>query len=130
MTGREPDSTQTIAVLEKNTRETVHVRILEYHGRRFIDLRVFSGNGDRPLPTKKGLAFPVEQTPALIEALGRVGETALGTEDDPLTRQYRATMRVNYNRARKQTTALPNRARYSAPADGLTDLSFEAVDYD
>ncbi len=92
MTGREPDSTQTIAVLDKNTRETVHVRILEYHGRRFVDLRVFSKNGDKPLPTKKGLAFPVEQVPALIDALGRVGEAAYGAEDDPLTRQYRATM--------------------------------------
>jgi len=88
----EPDSTQTIAVIEKNARETVHVRILEYHGRRFVDLRVFSGNGDRPLPTKKGLAFPVEQVPALIEALGRVGEIVDGAEDDPLTRQFRATM--------------------------------------
>ena len=92
MTGREPDSTQTIAVLEKNSRETVHVRILEYHGRRFVDLRVFSGSDSRPLPTKKGLGFPVEQVPALIEALGHVGATAYGAEDDPLTRQYRATM--------------------------------------
>ena len=88
----EPDSTQTIAVLEKNTRETVHVRILEYHGRRFVDLRVFSRNGNRPLATKKGLAFPVEQVPALIDALGQVGEAAYGADDDPLTRQYRATM--------------------------------------
>ncbi len=79
-------------MLDKNTRETVHVRILEYHGRRFVDLRVFSRNGDRPLPTKKGLAFPIEQVPALIEALARVGEAAHGAEDDPLTRQYRATM--------------------------------------
>ncbi len=92
MTDHEPDSTQTIAVLEKNTRETVHVRILEYHGRRFVDLRVFGGNVNRPLATKKGLAFPVEQVSALIEALGRVGEVAHGAEDDPLTRQYRATM--------------------------------------
>ncbi len=88
----EPDSTQTVAVLAKNSRETVHVRILEYHGRRFVDLRVFSGNGDKPLATKKGLAFPMEQVPALIDALGRVGEAAYGAEDDPLARQYRATM--------------------------------------
>jgi len=92
MTRSEPDTTETIAVLEKNTRETVHVRILEYHGRRFIDLRVFAENGDRPLPTKKGLALPIEHVPALIEALGRIGEVAYGAEDDPLTRQYRATM--------------------------------------
>ncbi len=92
MTNREPDSTTTIAVLEKNTRQTVHVRILEYHGRRFVDLRVFSGNGNKPLATKKGLAFPVEQVPALIDALGQVGVAAYGAEDDPLTRQFRATM--------------------------------------
>ena len=88
----EPDSTQTLAVLEKNARETVHVRILEYRGRRFVDLRVFSGNGDKPLPTKKGLAFPVEQVPALIAALERVDEAVHGAEDDPLARQYRVTM--------------------------------------
>ena len=92
MTRSKPDSTQTIAVLEKNTRETVHVRILEYHGRPFVDLRVFNGNGNRPLATKKGLAFPVDQVPALIEALERVGEAADGAADDHLTRQYRATM--------------------------------------
>ncbi len=92
MSRHEPDSTQTVAVLEKNARETVHVRILEYHGRRFVDLRVFGGNVNRPLATKKGLAFPVEQVPALIEALEHVGEAAYGAEDDPLTRQFRATM--------------------------------------
>ena len=92
MTRPAPDSTQTIAVLEKNSRETVHVRILEYHGRRFVDLRVFSGSDTRPLPTKKGLVFPVEQLPALIEALEHVREAAHDTEDDALTRQYRATM--------------------------------------
>ena len=92
MTGREPDSTQTIAVLPKNARQSVHVRILEYHGRRFVDLRVFGGSDARPLATKKGLAFPVEQVPVLIEALEHVGEVAQGAEDDPLTRQYRATM--------------------------------------
>ena len=92
MTRSEPDTTETIAVLEKNTRDTVHDRILEYHGRRFIDLRVFSGNGDRPLATKKGVAFRVEQVPALIEALGDVGEAAYGAEDHHLTQQYRATM--------------------------------------
>ena len=92
MSRHEPDSTQTIAVLEKNTRETVHVRIFEYHGRQFVDLRVFSGNGDQPLPTKKGLAFPVEQALALIEALERIGDAVAGAEDDRLTKQYRATM--------------------------------------
>ena len=92
MSRHEPDSTQTIAVLKKNTRETVHVRILEYYGQRFVDLRVFGGSSDRPLATKKGLAFPVEQVPALIEALEHVGDAAYGAEDDPLTRQYRAMM--------------------------------------
>ena len=94
MTRSVPDSTETIAVLEKNSRETVHVRVFDYYGRRFVDLRVFSGSQDKPLPTKKGLAFPVEQVPALIDALGRVGEAEHGAEDDPLTRQYRATMEV------------------------------------
>ncbi len=92
MSRHEPDSTETIAVLETNQRESVHVRILEYPGRQFVDLRVFSGNGDRPLATKKGVAFRVEQVPALIEALGHVGEAAYGAEDHHLTQQYRATM--------------------------------------
>ncbi len=92
MTRSAPDSTETIVVLEKNARENVHCRVLEYHGRRFVDLRVFSGSDTRPLPTKKGLAFPVEQLPALIEALEHVREAAHDADDDPLTRQYRATM--------------------------------------
>ena len=92
MTRAAPDSMQTIAVLEKNSRETVHVRILAYHGKQYVDIRVFSGSDVKPLPTKKGLAFPVEQTATLIEALGRVGEAVYGAEDDPLTRQFRATM--------------------------------------
>ena len=108
MSRHEPDSTQTLAVLDKNTRETVHVRILEYHGRRFVDLRVFSGTGNKPLATKKGLAFPVEQLPALIDALGRVGEAAYGAEDDPLTRQYRATMEGGVQPSDDDCAAEPN----------------------
>ena len=87
MTNHEPDSTQTIAVLEKNTRETVHVRILEYHGRRFVDLRVFSGSGNKQFATKKGLAFPVDQTAALIEALEGVGEAQTLEVDDTAGRE-------------------------------------------
>ena len=109
MSRAEPDSTQTIAVLAKNSREIVHVRILEYRGRRFVDLRVFSGTGDRPLATKKGVAFPIEQVPALIEALGRVGGAAHGAEDDPLTPRYRATMagsQLDEDRAAEPNTIL------------------------
>ncbi len=108
MTNREPDSTLSVAVLPKNVRETVHVRILEYYGQRFVDLRVFSGNDSRPLATKKGLAFPVEQVPALIEALEQVGDAAYGAEDDTLTRQYRATM------AGEEAAALTNAAAEDA----------------
>ncbi len=101
----EPDSTQTLAVLEMNARETVHVRILGYHGNQYVGIRVFSGSQDRPLPTKKGLALPIEHVPARIDALGRVDEASYGAEDDPLTRQYRAMMAG------------------SEPGEGNTDMS-------
>ena len=52
---------QVISRFRKNTREEIQVRIREYQGRRFVDIRIFAGGrGQETVPTKKGVAVPIE----------------------------------------------------------------------
>jgi hypothetical protein len=68
-------STETIvATIQKNASEEVRVRLNEYRGSHFVDLRVFTsfkdGDPERK-PTKKGVALNVSKLDELIEALQR-----------------------------------------------------------
>jgi len=52
-------------------RQTVRVRLTEWNGRRFVDVRLFvapaAGNGDgEPVPTKKGLSLPPDEWRRLL----------------------------------------------------------------
>lgn len=67
----------TIAVIPKNARQEIRVRIGEYRGSRFADVRVFvDPPSDRaPLgrvPTKKGVAIPLGAIPDVVSALRKV----------------------------------------------------------
>lgn len=51
-----------ISKLRKNTREEIQVRIREYQGRRFVDIRIFAGaRGEETVPTQRGVAVPIEK---------------------------------------------------------------------
>ena len=67
------DATETlVAVVEKNTTEEVRVRLAEWRGSNFIDLRVFaefSGTEGEKRPTKRGLALGLTRPPELVTAL-------------------------------------------------------------
>lgn len=75
-----------IADIEKNTREHVRVTIVEYHGHKFIDCRVYYRDeaGDWQ-PTRKGIALNADSINDVIAALqkGRhaLGKTLSPTED-------------------------------------------------
>ena len=64
-----------IATLPKSRREEVRVRLGEYHGHRFADVRIYvdAPQADRAtlgrIPTRKGIAVPVAALPDLINAL-------------------------------------------------------------
>ena len=67
------DATETlVAVVEKNTTEEVRVRIAEWRGSNFVDLRVFTefdGKEGEKRPTKRGLALGLHRLPELAEAV-------------------------------------------------------------
>lgn len=69
-----------IATVPKNSREEVRIRLSEYHGKPFVDLRIFAEFGDDAQgrkPTKKGLAVSVSRIDDLIAALGRAKSEAV-----------------------------------------------------
>ena len=75
-----------IADIEKNTREHVRVTIVEYHGHKFIDCRVYyRDEAGEWQPTRKGIALNADSINDVIAALqkGRdaLGKTLSPTED-------------------------------------------------
>lgn len=89
---------RTVATIGKNATEEYRVRLVEFHKRPFVDLRVFAtsdATGER-VPTKKGVAIRPDKLGAIIAALqqaeavareeGLIGdETAREAADDVAT---------------------------------------------
>ncbi len=65
----------TIWELAKNSRELYRCRLGEYKGHKFIDLRLYlQGDGQDPLPTKRGLTIGPHLWPQFRQALGKVDD--------------------------------------------------------
>ena len=63
---------QTIAVIEKNGVEDVHIELSEYRGYDLVSVRIYANydTDEAPKrPTKKGVTLKVENLPDLIAAL-------------------------------------------------------------
>lgn len=58
-----------IAEIPKNSREAYRVRIGEYKGHRFIDVRIWYGDEKDRKPSGKGVAIRPDAIPAVIAAL-------------------------------------------------------------
>ena len=69
---------QTVATIEKNKGEVVHITLKEYQGHDLLDVRVFykPAEGGEPRPTAKGVCMKVERLPELISALQEAERTA------------------------------------------------------
>lgn len=64
-----------ICELPKNSREKIIFRLGEFKGHKFIDMRVFVGDGgEDPAPTKKGLAVSPALWPEFKKALVQIEE--------------------------------------------------------
>jgi Transcriptional Coactivator p15 (PC4) len=63
------DNGQLVAIIPKNARERIEVRLREYEGHPFVDLRVFYEDGTEFKPTRKGIGFRPGLLLAVIEAL-------------------------------------------------------------
>ena len=62
---------ETIAVIEKNRSQDVRVRLTEWQGRDFIDIRLFTtadASGER-VPTRKGVSLSIPLLPELFAAI-------------------------------------------------------------
>ena len=60
----------TIAVIEKTRTQDLRVRLVEFHGKTYVDVRTFVvADATERVPTKKGIAVPPDLLPKLIAAL-------------------------------------------------------------
>lgn len=64
-----PLDLETIADIRKNSKETYRVRLGEYKGFRFADLRIWFGEPNDLKPSGKGVAIKPEAISAVISAL-------------------------------------------------------------
>lgn len=64
------DNSTTIATIEKSATQDIRVRLAEFHGKTYIDLRVFvPGDAIDRIPTRKGIAVPPALLADVIDAL-------------------------------------------------------------
>ena len=53
------DNSTIIATIEKSATQDIRVRLAEFHGKTYIDVRVFVlGDAIDRIPTRKGIAIP------------------------------------------------------------------------
>ena len=66
-------SDKVVCELQKNSRETIRLRLGKYRGHKFVDMRVYAKEDGRdPAPTKKGLAVSPTLWPQFRAALAQV----------------------------------------------------------
>lgn len=58
-----------VAEIPKNSRESYRVRLGEFKGHRFVDVRIWFGEADQRKPSGKGVAIRPDALPAVISAL-------------------------------------------------------------
>lgn len=77
MTGKQ--EAPVIASFPKNKREEVRIRLTEWEGKPYIDIRVFFATGEGEWAgTRKGICLSAEQLPELMTALERAAEAVGG----------------------------------------------------
>lgn len=73
----EADGPEGLAIcIAKNKRETIVVRLGEYRGNQFVDLRVAFDAGDGPQFTRKGLTIPLHRCEEVAAAILQAGAVA------------------------------------------------------
>lgn len=65
---------QIVAVIDRGTGRQIQVRLNEFKGKRYVDLRQFYLDEEQEIykPTQKGVSIPVEQFTELKEALAKL----------------------------------------------------------
>ncbi len=64
-----------VRVIDKGVSGRIHIRLSKFRDRDYLDIRNFyEGEDGQWLPTRKGVAVPVEFYPELMEALGTAKE--------------------------------------------------------
>lgn len=64
------DDAYHVATVPKNSREELRVRIAEYRGHTYADVRLFAGmGGEDRVPTGKGVTIAPERLDDVLDAL-------------------------------------------------------------
>ncbi len=83
---------EPIAVIPKNKRERIHIRLKRYNDLDLVDARVYVDDGTQFLPTKKGICLHVNTLTLLIEGVQKAEAEArrLGQITDRMDRKAAA----------------------------------------
>ncbi len=71
-------SDETISIIERGKTADIRVRLMNWHGRDYCDIRTFvsaDATGERE-PTRKGIAIPIKLLDDVIEALHEAQQQA------------------------------------------------------
>jgi hypothetical protein len=64
-----------VRVIEKGASGRIHIRLSKFHDKDYLDIRNFyEGDEGQWLPTRKGVAVPVDLYPELMDALNAAKE--------------------------------------------------------
>jgi hypothetical protein len=82
---------------QKNPREQIHVKIMDYNGRAFLDIRTYWRSGEEGAwrPSAKGCTIPLENFGDFANAFTRAAEWVKRDEDAPPD-PHQATQDVPY----------------------------------
>ena len=70
---------------QKNPREQIHVKIMDYNGRAFLDIRTYWRQGEEGQwrPSAKGVTIPLDNFQDFAQAYKRAGEWVQRTDTAP-----------------------------------------------
>ncbi len=87
------DEGQLIARIERNKATEIRIRLVEFGGRPFVDVRNFVDvdDGHQRVPTRKGIAIPPGLVGEVIAALTEAGAQAVGDQPENGTTHPGAT---------------------------------------
>ena len=70
-----------VHIIEKNSKQQIRIGINEYRGKNYIDIRLFYRDGDKFLPSKKGVTLRMDLYFDFLRGIILLGES-LGFDEE------------------------------------------------
>jgi len=79
-TWEEPDPGKILTACKRTDGSELRISLKEYQGRPWVDARIWQTEGERMIPTKKGVGFKTRELPEVVEALMAAMEAIQATK--------------------------------------------------